>query len=159
VEREWVVINTGPLVLLEKCGALDLVGRLPYQFACPVAVRVELDVGAAKGYPAINVSWLSVETLRTPLSPLARSALDQGEAEVIQLALERGHQRVCLDDLRGRRFAMASGLQVTGVLGLLVSARTHGLIPTIKPYCERLMQSGAWYSPGLVQRILESVGE
>ena len=93
--------------------------QLPFQFICPQAVRLELDAGAAQGYPAIHRPWLSVVPLKTALSPLAHAMLDQGEAEVIQLALERGYRQVCLDDLRGRRLALASGLQVTGALGLL----------------------------------------
>ena len=90
---------------------------------------------------------------------MAQATLDLGEAEVIQLALERGIRRVCLDDLRGRRIAVASGLIVTGVLGLLVLSKNKGLIPAIKPYCSKLLLSGAWYSPELIKRVLSGVGE
>jgi len=159
VGAESIAINTGPLILLEKAGALEIVGRLPYQFVCPMAVRLELDAGKAKGFPTIDVPWLTTIPLKAPLSPLVQATLDPGEAEVIQLALEQGFQRVCLDDLRGRRIAMAAGLRVTGVLGLLVLAKTQGLVPAIKPFCDRLMQGGAWYAPGLVKRILAGVGE
>ena len=156
---EPIVINTGPLILLEKAGALDLAVRLPFQFVCPPAVRLELDAGAAKGFPVLDLPWLFVQPLKTPLSAFAQATLDPGEAEVIQLALERGYRQVCLDDLRGRRIAVASGLRVTGVLGLLALAKTTGLIPNMKPYCDRLLQNGAWYSPLLVRRVLSGVGE
>lgn len=159
VPAEFLVINTGPLILLEKAGALDLAARLPYQIVCPTAVRAELDAGATKGYPAVNPEWLSVVPLKTALSPLAKATLDEGEASVIQLALECGYRCVCLDDLRGRRIAAASGLQVTGVLGLLALAKKTGLIPAIKPYCDRLLERGAWYSPHVIQRVLAGVGE
>jgi uncharacterized protein len=117
VATEFIAINTGPMILLEKADALDVAARLPYRFVCPLAVRAELDAGVAKGYPVVNPPWLSVLPLKTALSPLARATLDEGEAEVIQLALERGYRHVCLDDLRGRRIAAAAGLKVTGVLG------------------------------------------
>jgi uncharacterized protein len=159
VAVEPIVINTSPLILLEKAEALDLVPRLPFQFFCPPSVRAELDAGAAKGFPTINVPWLSVLSLKTPLSPLAQATLDPGEAEVIQLAIEKGFRLVCLDDLRGRRIAQASGLQVTGVLGLLALAKNSRLIPALKPYCDRLLQKGAWYSPVLIRRVLAGVGE
>jgi predicted nucleic acid-binding protein len=159
VAAEPIVINTGPLILLEKAGALELPARLAYQFVCPPAVRLELDAGAAQGHPAIVVPWLSVLALKTPLSALAQATLDQGEAEVIQLALERGIRQVCLDDLRGRRLAAASGLRVTGVLGLLALAKNMGVIPAMKPYCDRLQKGGAWYAPELVKRVLAGVGE
>lgn len=159
MEAEPIVINSGPLILLGKADAYELVARLPYRFVCPQAVRSELDAGEVKGYPAVHLPWLTILPLRTPLSPLSQATLDQGEAEVIQLALERGYKLVCLDDLRGRRIAMASGLRVTGVLGLLALAKTSGLIQAMKPYCDRLLQSGGWYSPVLLQRVLAGVGE
>lgn len=156
---ELLVINTGPLILLEKVNALDLAGKLPLQYICPAAVRAELDAGVAGGCPDVRPPWLTVVRLEVPLSPLARASLDDGEAEVIQLALERKINAVCLDDLRGRRIALASGLKVVGVLGLLAFARKLKLVPAIKPYTDRLVQSGAWYAPELVKRILASVGE
>ena len=151
VADELVVINTGPLILLEKANALDLMPKLPFRFVCPSAVYAELEAGATRGYLIPTLSWLSVLPLAAPLSAIARATLDQGEAEVIQLALERNIRRVCLDDLRGRRIAIASGLQVTGVLGLLALAKTAGVIPLMKPYCDQLLKSGAWYAPELVQ--------
>lgn len=156
---EPIVINTGPLILLEKAGALDLPSRLPLQFVCPPAVLRELDAGVAKGYTVPQLPWLTMLPLKAPLSSLALATLDAGEAEVIQLALERGYRQVCLDDLRGRRVALASGLQVTGVLGLLARAKNAGIIPAMKPYCRRLMEGGAWYSPELIRRVLSGVGE
>ena len=68
VEVEPIVINTGPLILLEKAGALDLVGDLGMEFICPPAVRSELDVGATKGYAPIIQPWLTVLPLSEPLS-------------------------------------------------------------------------------------------
>ncbi len=156
---EFLVINTGPLILLEKAGALDVMPKLPFQFIAPLAVRAELDAGGAKGFSPVNVPWLSIVPLAAPPSPLALVTLDRGEAEVIQLALERQIRRVCLDDLRGRRIALAAGLQVTGVLGLLALAKNSGIIDAMKPFCDRLLQNGAWYSPALVKSVLSGVGE
>lgn len=55
--------------------------------------------------------------------------------------------------------AMASGLIVVGALGLLALAKVKGVIPVIKPYTDRLLSEGAWYSPDLVARVLAGVGE
>ena len=156
---ESIVINTGPLILLEKADALDLVARLPFQFFAPLAVRAELDAGETRGFLSPSLPWVTFVPLQSPLSPISQALLDVGEAQVIQLALERKIGRVCLDDLRGRRIAVASGLQVTGVLGLLGLAKTLGLIPAIKPYCDRLMQAGAWYSTAVIRQALKDFGE
>ncbi len=159
MSAEVLAVNTGPLILLDKANALDIVGKLPFQFVCPPAVRGELDVGMAQGYASIRPAWLTVCPLQTPLSSLARSTLDLGEAEVIELAIQRGFGQVCLDDLRGRRLATASGLRVVGALGLLVLAKRTGVIPLVKPFTERLKSAGAWYSTDLVDRVLQGVGE
>jgi len=159
VATEPIAVNTGPLILLDKAGALDVIAFLDFQFVCPPAVRVEINAGTAKGYPAINPPWLLVVALKNPVSLMAQATLDLGEAEVIQLALENGYKYVCLDDLRGRRIAQAAGLRVTGALGLLALAKSKGVIPAIKPYTDRLLQAGAWYSPQLIKRVLEGVNE
>ena len=50
---ESVVVNAGPLIALARSGALDVVGRLPINYVCPLQVRTELDEGARSGY----VDW------------------------------------------------------------------------------------------------------
>lgn len=157
--NELVVINTGPLILLGKAGALEIAADLTLEYICPPAVRAELEAGVRKGHVANLPEWVRVVPLKAPLSEIASAMLDRGEAEVIQLALEAGAQTVCLDDLRGRRVAVAAGLRVTGVLGLLLRAKELGIIPALRPYCDRLGQEGAWYSRALIERLLADAGE
>ena len=81
---EPIVINTGPLITLDRIGGLDIPGKLPFDFICPAEVRAELDEGRRTGYSDVSPDWLRVEQLRAPLSRVAASALDTGEAAVIQ---------------------------------------------------------------------------
>ena len=156
---ERIVIDTGPLIAFEKIEALDIVGRLPFTFLCPQEVRDELDEGVSAGHPHIEPLWLTVKRLKEPISPVALSALDQGEAAVIQLALESEIPRVCIDEWKGRRAALAAGLQVTGVLGLLAKAKLLGLIPWLRPLVDRATEQGIRYHPEIVRQILSAVGE
>ena len=156
---ESVVINTGPLVALARGEILSLGGALPYVFVCPTEVRVELDEGVAQGHPAVDAPWLHVVQLSVPLHPVATATLDVGEAAVLQLALERGISTVCLDDWKGRRAAVAAGLRVTGSLGLLVRAKTLGLLPALAPVIATIVRRGVWYDPALVRQVLAAVGE
>jgi predicted nucleic acid-binding protein len=98
---EQIVINTGPLVALAKAEALEIVGALPLEFLCPPAVRSELDAGAAAGHVDVRPPWLTLRQLRGSAHPVATAVLDQGEAEVIQLALDEGVRRVCIDERAG----------------------------------------------------------
>ncbi len=156
---ERIVINTGPLIALASSDVIDIVGKLPYEFFCPQEVRNELDNGQTRAYLKIKPTWLTVLPCASPLHPVAVASLDVGEAAVIQLAMEQGIGRVCIDESKGRRTAQAVGLKVTGALGLLARAKTLGLVPALAPLVERMIHHGAWYDPELVRRVLAGVGE
>ena len=155
-----LVIDTGVLIALSRAGALDLLPRLPYRFICSPEVRAELDTGAVQGHPAVHLRWIHIVPLRNPLQLLVEGIdLDPGEASVIQLAREQGNVGVCADDAKARRAAQAAGLKVTGSLGLLIRAKTLGLVPAIRPLVEQALAAGIWYDTHLVNRVLASVGE
>lgn len=156
---ERIVINTGPLIALARMDALDVPGQLPYEFICPSQVREELDEGASLGYQTITPAWLTVIPLSASPSAVSVTVLDEGEAAVIQLALEQGLSRVSIDEVKGRRIAMALGLGVVGSLGLVARAKTLGIIPAMRPLVEKAMRDGVHYHSDLVERVLSSVGE
>ncbi len=156
---ERIVINTGPLVALSHAEALDAIGLMPYEFICPPQIRAELEAGEGAGHVVVVAAWLTTVPLEKPLDPVAATALDSGEAAVVQLALEQGIRRVCIDERRGRQFAMAVGLEVVGALGLLLRAKRVGLIDTITPFIDRLRRAGEWYSAALLRRVLDAAGE
>jgi len=156
---ERLVIDTGPLIALSRAAALDVIGRLPVEFLCPREVRQELDEGAAAGHLQIVPTWLHVVSLARSPHPISRAALDLGEAAVIELALDRKIEWVGIDDWKGRRAALSSGLRVTGTLGLLGRAKREGLISAVRPVVDVLSRSGIWYEPELIKRFLEAIGE
>ena len=152
-------INTGPLIALSRMGATDVVGELPYAFVAPERVREELDEGERLGHPRVAPSWLRIEPLRSRPPPLLLTTVDAGEAAVIQLACERGLQWVCIDEWKGRRTAIASGLKVVGVLGLLAKCKQSGIIEVARPYIERAREAGIHYHDALVREVLQAIGE
>lgn len=159
MENDFIVINTGPLILLDKIEALDVAGALPCRFVCPLAVRREIDAGRRRNNSSITPDWLTVKDVAAPASLPSDWALGQGESEVIQLALENDIARVCLDDRRGRIIAKQQGLQVIGLLGLLAWAKELGVVPQIRPLVERLIAAGGRYSRQLIDGILADAGE
>ena len=116
--------------------ALDLPAKLYFEFFAPDEVRHELEQGAQAGHPPVRTDWLTYRQLKAPLTPMVTSVLDVGEAAVIQLALEQDIVRVCIDEFKGRRMALAVRLKVTGVLGLLGKAKREGAISEVKPYLD-----------------------
>lgn len=154
-----IVINTGPLIALERMGCLDIIGELPLQFLCPEEVRIELDTGEKNGYPRINPTWVSVRRLSLAPTPFGIVGLDLGETAVIQLALELDIPTVAIDEWKGRRMALALGLNVTGSLGLIAKAKSCGVIPEARSLIGRAATRGIRYHPELVAGILRELGE
>ena len=78
---------------------------------------------------------------------------------MILLALEQRIPLACIDEWKGRRMALATGLKVTGALGLLGKAKIQGIIPAVSPFIERALRHGIRYHPALVRQVLEALGE
>ncbi len=89
-----------------------------------------------------------------------RRSLDDGESESIALALELKADLILLDDLDDREAAEAVGLNVIGVLGVLLEARARCLIPTVSPSLDALRHEAGFYiSAKLYQHVLELAKE
>ena len=137
----------------------DAIEKLPFEFVCLIEVEEEISNGILQGYPVDLPNFFNVLSLNSPLSPLTIAILDKGEAAVIQLALEQHIEKVCIDDLKGRRVAKAVGLEVIGSLGLVGKAKTLGLIKEIRPLIERASNAGIFYNQTLIETFLEKLGE
>jgi predicted nucleic acid-binding protein len=156
---ERIVLDAGPIIALTRAGALDAIGRLPFEFVSPREVGGELDEGIRRGHPVIAAPWIRFEALTAPLTPLAPLELGPGEAAVIQLAIEQRIAVVAIDEQKGRRAARAVGLTVTGTLGLLGKAKVHDIIPAVRPYIDKMQAASVWFDEDLVARFLAGLGE
>jgi predicted nucleic acid-binding protein len=154
-----VVINTGPLLALERCGALDVIARLPLAFVSTREVHDELTAGAEAGHAVIVPECVHFHALSDPIDAMLLVELDLGEASVIALAQARGTTNVCIDERKGRLVASALGLSVVGTLGLLGRAKKLGLISEVRPYIARLQASPSWFNRSLLARFLAELGE
>ena len=59
-----------------------------------------------------------------------------------------------MDEARGRRVAKALHLKITGVLGVLITARESGLIRSIRPEVDSLIAKGFHVSDWLYDDLL-----
>jgi uncharacterized protein len=156
---ERLAFDTSPLIALASAGALSLLERLPIEPVAPHEVERELKAGFSSGYPEFDLGCVQFVQLARPVSQLTLAQLDEGEAAVIQLALDSGIRTVCIDERKGRRAALAVGLRVVGTLGLLGRAKTLGLVASVRPFVEQLQTQGTWFDDNLVARVLSSLGE
>lgn len=156
---EKIVINSGPLIALVRMNALDILDQLPFEFYTPKEVVNELNAGPpdflSQGLPS-SLSVVSLKNSR--LDQLFRN-LDSGEAAVIQLAIEMQVEKVCIDELKGRKIALQQGLKPLGSLGLLGRARSLAIIDEIKPFIVKAISAGVYYDEVLVADFLPNFNE
>lgn len=97
--------------------------------------------------------------LSHPRHALAYAGLHRGEAEVLALAEETNARLVVLDERKARRYAERLGLPLTGTLGILLDAKSAGLVASVSDCVSQLLGAGLFFSPDLVRRALEIAGE
>ena len=158
-----VVSNTSPILNLAIVDRLKLLHQQFGQIQIPALVLEELKVdeerpGSQSIQAAIADGWIKVQPVSNQtFVQLLRLTLDGGEAEALALALELQAEWVRLDERDGRRVAKSLGLQVTGVLGVLLKAKQSGELPSLQPVIEELTQNAGFrIAPELLTRILEA---
>jgi predicted nucleic acid-binding protein len=105
--------------------------------------------------------WIQMRQVnnRTVVEVL-QNDLDTGEAEAIALALELKADQLLIDERRGRTIAANLNLRFTGIIGILVEAKSRKLIPTVQPLLDSLInQAGFWIAESLYKNVLQLVGE
>ena len=161
-----VVSDAGPLIALGRIKQLNLLKQLYQNVLIPPAVHSELRCGsdlpgATALQRAINDGWVRIQSVPLRANALCelRLILDAGESEAIALA-ERVHCRFLLmDERRGRQVAKKRGLTVIGIAGVLLAAKSRGLIETVSPVVNSLSKNGYRLSNSLIAEILKLAKE
>jgi uncharacterized protein len=154
-----VVVNTSPLVALDRIGQIDLLPKLFGKVIRPQSVVDELKAGHSVygGSDALyNASW--IKTVDDPPEMVLRKELGAGETAVIALALKTKADLVILDDLAARNVAVELGLPVTGTIGVLLAAHQKGNLPDLQGVVNSLKSSGFRISDAVITSILKFIG-
>ena len=160
-QNELLIADTGPLLALARVEMLPVLAGLFHRVILPDAVLEECLAkpdrqDAERIRQAVNSGILVVSA-----APQARpqlSGLDRGEQAAIELAL-RKNGCLLMDERRGRLAAKALHLKVVGSLGILLLAKSHGVIPEVSPLLHRLRTSGYFLDVGLDTDVLRLAGE
>lgn len=155
-----VVSNSTPIISLTMIGQIALLPQLFGTIYIPRAVYRELHAKKAPGHHEVDASYFQVKEIQgTPYIGFLLHDLDRGEAEAIMLAKELQADTVIIDERAGYRLAQAQGLHVIGTLTVLLIARNQGLILSVKPLLDNMIQQGRWYSQFVYNDFLQKIGE
>ncbi|MBC1196929.1 DUF3368 domain-containing protein [Microcystis aeruginosa BLCCF158] len=136
------VSNTSPISNLAKVGQLSLMQKIYGRIIIPSAVQEELlDQRAGENVVTAvqSATWLEIQSVQNQqLVAELKTRVNVGEAEAIVLAVQVGASRLLIDERLGRKVAKDFGLNITGVLGILLFAKRQNLIKAVKPIMDDL---------------------
>lgn len=159
-----IVSDTSPINNLAAINHLHLLHQLYGMVFIPEAVYRELtdpNFPVAGATEVQTFDWIQTRTIsdRTLVEALSNE-LDVGEAEAIALAVEMQADQVLIDERRGRLVASQLNLRYTGILGVLVEAKSKGLIAGVRPLLDALInEAGFWVAEPLYNSVLQLVNE
>ncbi len=155
-----LIVNASPLIFLGNADRLELLHAMGAErFVVPEPVLDEVISGGHTDEASQAVSqaaWLEKHSSpRLPDSVVAWD-LGLGESSVIALALEERGSRVVIDDLNGRKCALAHGLGVVGRLGVVVAAYRRGQVEDLQAVLLELRGAGMWLSDAVLALVLRT---
>lgn len=150
--QQAIISDTSCLILLEKINELDILRQMFGKILITHEIAVEYDLTLPP--------WIEITKPKNNKFKLGlENSIDLGEASAIALALELENSLLIIDDLKGRKVAEFYGLKITGTLGILISAKLNGLIPSIKPILNKIKSTNFRISLALENEILVKCGE
>ena len=137
-----VVSNSTPIISLATVRHIPLLEALFGRVYIPREVERELTSNQYPGHDDIDQPWCETKEIQGRLYVgFLCHDLDRGEAEAITLAKELHADTLILDERTGYKIATQQGLHVIGTLTVLLMAKQHGLIPSIRPILDEMIQN------------------
>ncbi len=161
MHKSILIADSGPLIALTGVEHLDLLRSLYHRIIVPQAVVREITLSRHMSDADHFTPWPSwMERMETPSSLDAISIiLGRGETEAITVARHHVDSILLLDDQQARRVAEALDLKMIGTAGILVRAKNHGIINTVRPILRSMRENGYYLSDRLIEKACNMAGE
>lgn len=159
-----VVSDTSAIRALANLGRLELLHVMFGAVLVPPAVATELEHPTRPDLGVLRVDAHPFMSVRAPANieyvRRLEKELDPGESEAIALAIETRADVLLIDEAQGRTFAVGLGLHCLGVFGILLRAKSRGLVAQVLPLADRLQHEfGFFVSPRLRETVRRLAGE
>ncbi|MBU2506732.1 MAG: DUF3368 domain-containing protein [Bacteroidetes bacterium] len=147
-----IISDASCFIVLEKINEIDLLHKIYGQ------IITTKEVASEYGQPLPD--WIIIkETSDIYRKQILGLQLDKGEASIIGLAIETPGSTIIQDDLRARTIAQKLGIEITGTVGVIVKAKLNGIIPSIKPYLNKIRKNGFHLTEEIEKQALFIAGE
>jgi len=158
-----VVADTSVLLNLCRIGRTDLLASLFREVVIPPEVAgefIRLAAQVPRFHGLMLPPWVRQQGANRVPEAVQAARLDPGETAALALAVELHADALLVDERRGHMVARELGLRTIGVLGILLQARTSGLVPQLAPLLDELESKARfWISPAVRERVLRLAGE
>lgn len=129
-----IISDTSCLIILSNIGELDLLNKV-YG-----TIITTSEIASEFGEKIPN--WILIKDVVDKYrQQILELQIDKGESSAIALALETPNSVLILDDFKARKVAQHLGLLYTGTIGVIIKAKLNGIIPSIKPFLEKIKQT------------------
>ncbi len=147
-----IISDTSCIITLSNIGELEILKKL--------YGRVFITKHVVDEFQLSLPEWFVVENpknqdLYLSLLPI----IGNGESSAIALAYEKKDSLLILDDHKARKIAQKYEIVFTGTLGVILSAKSQGIITEIKPIIERIKKTNFRLSDEVIEKILIQSGE
>lgn len=155
-----IIADSSALVALAICDGLGLLDQLFQEIKVPQAVFNEVVFDGKPEAERLRM-YLSDKTVVVDLANviITSGGLGRGEIEAMALYKALHADYLLIDDRRARNVARLNNIIITGSQGILLLAKHKGLIPSVKPYIERLSVSDIRINENLIRKTLLLAGE
>lgn len=157
-----VVVNSTPLIILGNIDGLKILQELYGEIIIPRAVFEEVTSkdDNAKLNLSQNLSWIKVLEVQDKSNrKMYQAKLHDGEVEVMMLANEISADLLIIDDNAAKKTAKFLGFTVTGTLGVILKAKSEGIIQQVKPIVDEMLRQGFYISPKIIETVIKTVKE
>jgi predicted nucleic acid-binding protein len=153
-----IVCDTTVLLYLGRVGLFGILPALFDPIYVPEQVALELDMGRLLRRDTIDpqdFAWaVPVSVSQDTIDGLPANRLGAGERAVIAYAHACDGCIAGLDDRQARQLAETLGIQVVGLLGILLRAKQADLIASIRSPLDAIVDQGFRLARDLYQDVL-----
>ena len=150
--HKTIISDTSCFIILSKIEKLDLLKSVYGEIITTSDIVEEF----GEKLP----DWIIVENVvDKSRQRILELQIDRGESSAIALALEIQNSTLILDDFKARKIAQQLGISFTGTIGVIIKAKLNGIIPSIKPYLEKIKETNFRISAEIELQALKEAKE